>query len=235
MSDERLERLALVRCRPGSDACDRLSDWLSSPSQDDSGRRLFLHGDGVEYAGDVWRSKIADLAGPRTELEVCRTSWHRRYAEPPRPPFRQASLGRLCRAVREGVDIECFGLIACESAGGRVAPSTDQHARRGSYELLVEIGFAPAGRFKAIEALEFALAAAALELDARVRFFGPGLEHLARVDGRGWCQITDYRLLGLYADRSARAVVQEPTAPVIWLDPSELARLRTDAATIIRL
>jgi len=235
MPDGRPVRLALLRCGPEAESSGRLAEWLSETSRDDDGPRLFLHGDGVEFAANGWGAKIADLAGPRAVLDVCRTSWRRRHAESPPPPFRQATLAGLCRAIRERADIGCIGLLACEQSAEPRAPSIRADARRRPCELLIEIGFAPRGRFQAVEALEFALAAAALELDARVRFFGPGLAHLAGANGRGWRQLTDFELLDLFADRAASAGAHEPVVPVDWLDEHELARMRAEAATIIRL
>ncbi|MFU8876885.1 MAG: hypothetical protein ACNA7E_01985 [Wenzhouxiangellaceae bacterium] len=103
--------------------------------------------------------------------------------------------------ARRGTLVEFFdrldraASVHCVGLGGTSATRHSPGMR-----LCIEIGFAPADDCQQREALEFALAAAALELDAEVRFTGPGCEHLTATGARGWQQFLDHDLLPLIAD-----------------------------------
>jgi hypothetical protein len=65
---------------------------------------------------------------------------------------------------------------------------------------LLELASSPRDERDRIETLEFVLGAAALGLDARVLFRGPGYNHLLTDAARGWAQLSDFDLLELICE-----------------------------------
>lgn len=80
-----------------------------------------------------------------------------------------------------------------------------------SPDLLFEIGHEPANDLDRLETLEPVLAAAALELDIDVLFFGSGVAHLSGDGAERWDQLIDFGLGRLWIEpadsRQARPVV----------------------------
>ena len=140
-----------------------------------------------------------------------------------RCPNRVATLAGLLDALEQAPRLFCLGRGG-ESSG----PPTPRPAE----PLLIEIGFEAADARERREALEVALAVAALGLDGRVLFSGPGYNHLLTEDARTWAQLIDFELLELVwtAPASLQARV-----PVGRIDAERAARLRADAGRHILL
>ncbi|MDT8438799.1 MAG: hypothetical protein RQ729_07330 [Wenzhouxiangellaceae bacterium] len=176
-------------------------------------RRVFAHADAVDWA-------VADVR-LAAELEVCSSSWQRRHGDSrPPPPARLASLAQLTEAVLAGTSIRSLGF------GGDGGRSGGVPGR-----LLLEVGFTPVDDRQRRETLEIALAAAAFELDGDVVFTGPGVAHLAGDGARGWGQLVDFGLLGLWAD----SALPDAVVAASPLPDDRLAALRSAAATRLLL
>jgi len=189
---------------------------------------VFFHGDGAETTSD--RASGWEEADPGVDWCVCRTSVERRAASDLLPSsFRVATLATFYQAVLSARRVDSLGLggsLSCGSGSGDRPGEEPKH-------LLLEVGFAPTGLQQRRETLEMALAAAALELDASVLFHGDGLAHLAGDSARGWAQITDFGLLGMYAESPGRPSGSEIAAQTV--DAARAADLRARAATILIL
>ena len=189
---------------------------------------VFFQGDGVEVpfrSGKGWPE-----SNPGVDWCVCRTSLERRMPPDALPTaFTVATLATFYQAVCGAGRVDSMGL------GGRSCCRL-QPSRGGngsSNPLLLEVGFAPADPRQRHEALEMALGAAALALEASVLFYGDGLVHLAGDAARGWSQITDFGLLDLYAEASGRC--SGVKIPVHAVDAAKVADLRDRATTILIL
>ncbi|MGB0513920.1 MAG: hypothetical protein ACPGJE_03665 [Wenzhouxiangellaceae bacterium] len=77
-----------------------------------------------------------------------------------------------------------------------------------------------------------ALAVAALGLDGRVLFSGPGYNHLLTEDARAWAQLTDFELLELVWTAPPTL---EAGVPVRWIDANRAADLRARAGRHVLL
>lgn len=154
---------------------------------------IFLHGDGVEYAATESGMSALNSTFPCDEIIVCASSWRRRMAAT--KPAGQARAGTLMEFFDR---LDRAGGVCCIGLGGHSMTRHDPDSG-----LCIQIGFAPATDRQHLEALEFALAAAAIELDAEVRFIGPGCEHLAGERARGWRQFIDHDLMPLIVDSGA--------------------------------
>lgn len=189
---------------------------------------VFLHGDGVELTGAG-----AFDGRDRVDAVVCSTSWQRRHAGTPPPPWRCASLVSLFDRLERARRVDCFGRGPWLCTGPKIGTGADRAGAQASDPyLLIEIAFAPEGGNDPVEALEFALAAAALELDARVLFSGPGRAHLTGAGARGWRQLVDFGLLELAAEGPGG---QEPEIPVQRLDQTAARQWRSGAGYVISL
>lgn len=174
--------MVVVRARPDSELVDSLRSCLSVPRA-----RLFLHGDGVALAEP---GRLPALAGS-PDLEVCATSWRRRYADAPDSRFRCAGLASMYPAL------DATGSYLVRGCGG----TSQWHRDTGlPPSWLLEVASSPGDERDRTETLEFVLGAAALGLDARVLFRGPGYNHLLTDAGRGWAQLSDFDLLELICE-----------------------------------
>jgi len=225
------EYIALVRQPPESIPSGSLIARLEPPVGRATASLVFAHGDGVAHfarARDEW----AGLAAHGAELVACATSWRRRRDRPPPGQFESGSLMRLFTALDDAPGVECFGLGGCS-----ICPAGRCPGRGSAPPLLIEIAFAPVSARARTEALEIALGAAALELDARVLFSGPGLFHLRGGDdpgaARGWRQISDHRLLELVAESACADTGL--AVPVSTIDSDKAAQIRDRAATMLLL
>ncbi|MDT8408656.1 MAG: hypothetical protein RQ741_03555 [Wenzhouxiangellaceae bacterium] len=173
-------------------------------------------------------------APPRgdSQLLVCNTSWRRRHEVAPLAPFVPTSLVALFSALDRPVCAQGFGLGAAPS-GSIHGSALERRVPERQRGLLIEVGFAPTGRHDRIETLELALGAAALELDARVLFHGPGRSHLEGSQASAWRQLTDFGFIDLLADGSA--VETDSGARVQCLEASEVEHLRTQAGILLAL
>jgi predicted peroxiredoxin len=218
--------IVLIRRRPSPEAVFGFMQDLRETLQTCNSPLVFFHGDGVEAASDPgigWPE-----SNPRVDWCVCRTSLERRSSSDGLPPlFRVATLVTFYQAVLSARRVESLGL------GGRICCRPEQNGGKCSNQLLLEIGFAPSDQRQRREALEMALGAAALELDASVLFHGNGLEHLAGNAARAWAQITDFGLLEMYAEAPER--LSGPEIAVQTVDAARVADLRARAATILIL
>ena len=125
------------------------------------------------------------------------------------------------------VDSLGLGGSCCCVTGWGEAPG------EGSIDLLLDVGYAPTDLRQRRETLEMALGAAALELDASVLFHGDGLAHLAGGPARGWAQITDFGLLGMYAETFDESFGSEIAVQTV--SPVGAANLRARSGTILIL
>ena len=189
---------------------------------------VFFHGDGVDVpfeSGQGWPE-----SNPEVDWWVCRTSLERRMPPDALPTaFAVATLVTFYQAASSARRVDSLGL------GGRLRcrPASCRSPGDNPNRLLLEVGFAPVDERQRREALEMALGAAALELDASVLFHGDGLTHLAGDAARGWAQITDFGLLDMYAGAPGRRV--DAKIPVQAADAAQVADLRARAATILIL
>ena len=104
-----------------------------------------------------------------------------------------------------------------------------------SEAFLLKIGFAP-GDPDSREALELVLAAAALEVPAKVLFFGPGTAHLQPDHAPAWQQLIDHGLAGVfYAEGDWPAASAPPRLAAVALDAAELATLEQEARQVLVL
>jgi len=207
-------RVVLVRQPPGGPSDRTLGAVLQRASGQAGETLLFLHGDAVDRATGREPVRISESVS----VAVCQSSWARRYARRPVPaPARTATLAGLLEALEQAPHLICLG-IGGESSG----PPTPRPAE----PLLIEIGFEPRDARGRREALDIALAVAALGLDGRVLFSGPGYNHVLTEDARAWAQLTDFELLELVwtAPPSLEARV-----PVQRIDADRAARLRAKA------
>jgi len=220
--------IVLIRRRPSPDIAAGFMRDLRESLQTFRTPLVFFHGDGVEAVSDGgfdWPESDPDV-----DWCVCRTSLERRSASNGLPSsFRVATLVTFYQAVLCASRVDSLGL------GGRSCCRREQRKRTqgASNHLLLEIGFAPDEQRQRRETLEMALGAAALELDASVLFRDSGLAHLAGGAARGWAQITDFGLLGMYAEAPARSSGAE--IPVQTVNAARAADLRAHAATILIL
>lgn len=187
---------------------------------------VFFHGDGADATFDTasgWAS-----ATPGVDWCMCRTSVERRRATDALPAsFRIATLVTFYQAVLSARCVDSLGL------GGAFTSGSKPGDGEGSNRLLLDVGYAPSGPRQRRETLEMALAAAALELDASILFHGDGLAHLAGDAARGWAQIADFGLLGIYAESPGRPCGSEITVQTV--NAAQAAGLRACAATILIL
>lgn len=198
------ERIVLVRAGSGDGPC-------FSPFAGDGAAAslVFLHGDAVALAdGEL----PLPASVPRV---VCSTSWRRRHPDrSPPPPFEVSTLAVLIdrlAGARTRIDSHGLGGACCSPSGA-------------SGPWLLEIAFAPASDRQAVETLEMALAAAALELEFQVLFSSSGPAHLCSGSGRSWRQLTDFGMAGLFAEATRPdAAWQAEASP---LSPPDAARLR---------
>ncbi|MDT8449796.1 MAG: hypothetical protein RQ847_06440 [Wenzhouxiangellaceae bacterium] len=224
MTDRMIDYIALVRTAAPA---EEIRDAVAAAARFGPAL-LFAHGDGVELA-------VADAFDGRDGVEavVCSTSWRRRHAADPPPPWRRASLVALFERLDRSGRVDCFGRGPWLCAGPAVGAGPERAGvpapGRG---LLIEIAFAPDGPDDRTEALEFVLAAAALELDARVLFSGSGRVHLAGADARGWRQLVDFDLLELAAECPRESGL---AIPVRQLDGAAARQWRGDAGCVVSL
>lgn len=219
-----------IRCDPARIDCDEVSRSVCDALAAHDGARVFFHGDGTGLARACLAEADRRGLAAGAEWSVCRTSWSRRFAGgPPDAPLGASGLVALFDGLSGATRVDSFGvggsLCSRRPAGN---PGAD-----AAFAVLLEIGFAPTTGLQRTEALEMALAAAALEIDALVLFCAGGLEHLAGDAARGWRQITDFDLLELVAESDRR---DRPFAvPARRVESAEAARLRARAATILLL
>lgn len=220
--------IVLIRRKPSPGSAAACLRDLDEAVRNMETPMVFLHGEGI----DAWRDAASGRldANPGADWCVCLTSLERRSrsgALP--PPFRVSTLVTFYQAVLSARRIDSLGL------GGSLCcrPASAIGAAGGANRLLLEVGFAPTDRRQRRETLEMVLGAAALELDASVLFHGEGLAHLVGDAAHGWAQITDFDLLGLYAEVPAGRF--EPGIDVQALDAPAVAGLRARAATILIL
>jgi len=207
-------RVILCRRAPGPDL-ERSLDADTAPTL------LFLHADAVARAR-------APLAARHVTALACATSWDRRGGGELAPGFRAGTLGGLFEALDEARELLVFG------RHGAVRQSLPKGPRRW----LIEIVDAPGGARERREVLEVALAAAAMELDARVLFRGFGYNHLLTDAARGWKQLTDFKLLDLFAEvpDAGGAAIMPPDGPAATcVDAAAAARLRVECDAILPL
>lgn len=220
--------IALIRRKPSPRAAVGFTQDLRAALQAHESPMVFFHGDGVEAPYDVAFSWPE--ANPGVDWCVCRTSVERRSGPDPMPSaFRIATLTTFYQAVLSARRVDSLGL------GGRLCSRPESGDRTGedSNRLLLEVGFAPAGQRQRRETLEMALGAAALELDASVLFHGDGLAHLEGDAARAWAQMTDFGLLGMYAEACVHPSATE--IAVQNVDAARAAELRARAETILIL
>lgn len=189
---------------------------------------VFFHGDGVDaLSGLAPGGQDADSS---VDYCVCRTSLDRRSNSAPSvSPARVATLVTFYQAVVSARRVDSLGLGGWSCC----RPQPEGQVEEGSVPLLLEIGFAAADLRQRREALEMALGAAALELEASVLFHGKGLAHLAGDAARGWAQIADFGLLGMYAQAPQRFSRSEIAVQTV--NTSRAADLRARAGTILIL
>ncbi len=165
----------------------RITDRCPSGRSHERPDYVFLHGDAVTLAGPETDAAefFGDVAG--REVVVCSSSWRRRMGN--------AQPGAGCRfgSLPEFFDRLEHARRLCSVGMGGVHVESAVDASR----LLIEISFAPHSDEQRVEALEFALAAATLELDAEVHFRAAGRLHLQGDRSKGWRQFTDHELLPL--------------------------------------
>lgn len=174
--------VVVVRALPDPGITNSLQRCLDGP-----GTRLFLHGDGVALAEP---GRLPVLAGS-PGLEVCATSWRRRYADAPDSRFRSAGLASMYSALDAAQRYRVWG------HGGASEWRQESGVPPG---WLLELASFPRDARDRTETLEFVLGAAALDLDARVLFRGPGYNYLLTDAARGWAQLSDFNLLELICE-----------------------------------
>lgn len=220
--------IVLIRSRPSPEAEVGLLRDLRQALQVNESPMVFFHGDGVEApcaGASGWPQAM-----PGVDWCLCRSSVERRSATDALPSsVRVATLVTFYQAVLSAGRVDSLGL------GGSLCcrPGPGERAGEDSVPVLLEVGFAPTGHRQRRETLEMALGAAALELDGSVLFHGDGLAHLTGDGARGWAQLTDFGLLGLYAQAPARPAGM--SVEVQTLDAAQAAVLRARAATILIL
>lgn len=225
MSDE---YIALVRSNPCSKSSEVLLAALADAGARHASAVAFFHGDGCNLARRLTLDARPAAALGQLALRVCATSWTRRYESPPPRPLGAASLMFLFQRMAGARRIDSIGnggWFCCTPAG--------EATQRAAPRLLLEIASAPVDDRQQRETLEVALGAAALELDAGVFFHGPGLKHLAGPGGRGWCQITDFGLLEMFALAGPEDLARH--SGVVVVDLAGAVRLRAGAETILLL
>lgn len=185
---------------------------------------MFLHGDAVTLAGPETDEAALGRWIAGREVVVCTSSWRRRMGKTqPVAGCRFGSLVEFFDRLDNARQLCSAGL-----GGACFEPQVD------ASRLLIEIGFAPDTDHQRLEALEFGLAAAALELDAEIHFCEAGWLHLRGDRARGWRQFIDHDLLPL------RLIGTDSGDPEPAL-PDWLGRAKTSAAfdrsrrTILRL
>lgn len=215
--------IVLIRRKPSPGVAAGLLHDLHEAVEAHETAMVFFHGDGVDAsrdAGPGWPEEI-----PGIDWCVCRTSLERRTASTVlASPFRAASLVTFYHALASAPRVDSVGL------GGHCCCRPKPEA---SSRLLLEVGYAPADPRQRRETLEMALGAAALELDASVLFHGDGLAHLAGEGARAWGQVTDFGLLGMYAEAARRPPGTELDVQAV--EAPQASDLRTGAATILIL
>lgn len=219
--------IVLIRRRPSPEVFAGLVSDLREAVQAHESSMVFLHGDGIDASRDVMSGWPEE--NPAVDWCVCRTSLERRAASTAlASTFRAATLVTFYHALSSARRVDSMGL------GGDYCFRPDSADRGGtaSAGLLLEVGYAPADPMQRREALEMALGAAALELDASVLFHGDGLAHLAGEGARAWAQVTDFGLLGMYAEGAVRPGTEIDVQAV---DAPQAADLRAGAATILIL
>lgn len=223
-----VDYIVLIRRKPSPEAAVSLMSDLREARRADRSARAFFHGDGV----DATLEGASDWAhaDPSVAWCICRTSLERRMPSGGAPGgFTTATLVTFYQALSSARRVDSIGL------GGSLCYRTEPDVvpGEGANHLLLEVGFAPADPRQRRETLEMALGAAALELKASVLFHGAGLAHLTGDAARGWAQVTDFGLLGMYAespgDLSGTAI------EVQAMNPVQAAALRARAATILIL
>lgn len=203
----------VIRCWPAGESLDLLGHSLIQ-----SGAHLFLHGNAVALA-EPGRMPTVNTGAA---LEVCATSWRRRYAGVPDPRFSLGSLASMYHVLASADAYRVWGeggLSGWRRTAGRAA------------DWLFEIVHAPCNERDRVETLEFVLAAAALDLEARVLFRDSGYNHLLTDAARGWAQLSDFDLMELIAEVPEGAIVG---VPVSCIDATGLDAARgPDARRIV--
>ena|SRR6056297_181380 len=220
--------IALIRRMPSPDNEAGFAGDLAAALQAHESPLVFFHGDGIDALPEL--AAAGPGAASAVDYCICKTSLERRSgAGAPAPAGRVATLVTFYQAVHSARRIDSLGLGGCFCC----RPQHRRQVEDGSNPLLLEIGFAPASMRQRRETLEMALGAAALELDAAVLFHGQGLAHLAGDAARGWAQITDFGLLGMYAQADRR--ISGSQIAVQTVDAAQAADLRARAGTILIL
>lgn len=220
--------IALIRCNPSPDDAIPLSAALDAALQAHGSSLVFFHSD----AAGTLPGAIATTPRRGTDWRVCRTSWVRRWgAVEPESPVAVATLATLFQHMAGARRVDSFGLGGWFCA--RPGPRSGRRGAGASPRLLLEIGCAPADDRQRRETLEVALGAAALELDACVLFHGEGLGHLRGGAARGWNQLTDFGLLGVFAEGDAHGPGFGAAFQAV--NAVSAVHLRASAATILIL
>ncbi len=103
------DEVMLIRCRPDARSRNRVRRHLES--RRDVRRLLFLHGPGLDWAGEGAALESVLDVGQSATLMLCSAGWRRRHAGQPPEGFEPGSLVQFWDAADRADSVISFGAL----------------------------------------------------------------------------------------------------------------------------